>query len=150
MKEAVMSRMSVEYVRGYFQGNTASRTHVQLFRYGFVAATAFTVDFGILALLVAGLGVWYLQAAAIAFSLGLLTNYVLSTKWAFQGHSFSDRRREIMTFIITGLIGLGLTTLIIWVFTTGLGIHYLVSKLVTAFIVVIWNFSSRKYLLYRS
>lgn len=150
MKEAIVSRLTVGYVRGYFKGSTHSRTHVQLFRYGFVAAIAFAVDFGTLAVLVSGFDVWYLEAAAIAFILGLLTNYGLSTLWVFQGYSNSSRKKEFLTFLVTGLIGLGLTELLIWAFTSGLGIHYLASKLITAFIVVMWNFSSRKVLLYRS
>ena len=56
--------------KGYFLG-ASERTHVQLFRYGFVAIAAFIVDFCVLALLASGFHVYYLLAAAISFFLRL-------------------------------------------------------------------------------
>ena len=46
------------------------------------------------------------------------------------------------------LIGLGLTELLMWLFTDGLGLFYLVSKAIAAVIVLLWNFFAKK-LMYR-
>ena len=133
---------------GYFKGDS-KRTHVQLFRYGFVAAAAFAVDFGVLALLASDFHVNYLLAAAVSFILGLVTNYVLSTVWVFSAYSARNRKYEFGIFALTGIVGLALTEVLIWFFTSPLHLYYLLSKLIAAFIVVIWNFSARKMLLYR-
>ena len=46
------------------------------------------------------------------------------------------------------LIGLGLTELLMWAFTDGLGLFYLLSKAIAAVIVLLWNFFAKK-LMYR-
>ena len=60
-----------------------------------------------------------------------------------------NRKWEFTIFALTGVVGLGFTELLMWFFTGPLHLFYLVSKLIAAFIVVIWNFSARKVLLYR-
>jgi len=144
----MVDNFSARTVKGYFKG-ASERTHVQLFRYGFVAAVAFAADFGSLAVLVSGFHVYYLVGAAIGFVLGLVVNYALSTIWVFSAYERRNRWWEFGIFALTGLIGLGLTELFIWLLTDFLRVYYLWSKVITAFIVVIWNFSARKILLYR-
>ena len=55
---------------------------------------------------------------------------------------------EFALFIVISLIGLGLTELLMWLFTDGLGLFYLVSKAIAAVIVLLWNFFAKK-LMYR-
>jgi putative flippase GtrA len=141
-------KLSRQHLKSYFAG-ASHRTKVQFFRYAFVAVAAFIVDFGCLAILASGYHVNYLLAAAFAFMLGLITNYVLSVKWVFSAYNASNRTREFIIFALVGLVGLGLTEILLWFFTESFNIHYLASKLLTAFIVVIWNFTARKLLLYR-
>ncbi len=59
------------------------RTSIQLFRYTFVGGVAFIVDFSSLFVLTDFFGIYYLISAALAFILGLATNYVLSIIWVF-------------------------------------------------------------------
>src|SRR5919201_1537033 len=53
----------------------------ELVRYTVAGGLASLVDVGLLVVLTSGLGVYYLHAAAIALSVGLLTNYLLSIAW---------------------------------------------------------------------
>jgi putative flippase GtrA len=118
-------------------------TAIQLFRYTFVGGLAFLVDFGSLFLLTEFAG-----SAAIAFLLGLATNYVLSITWVFNRRRVSSRWLEFTIFGIIGIIGLGLNELIIWQATETLKLHYLVSKLIATATVYLWNFFARKYTLF--
>jgi putative flippase GtrA len=122
---------------------------VQFVRYVLVGGVAFLVDFGSLYALGGVLGVHYLVAAALAFLLGLGTNYALSVRWVFPVRRFGNRWAEFGVFGLIGLAGLGLNELIIWQCTESLGLHYLVSKLVSAGLVLFWNFFARKYVLFR-
>ena len=131
-----------------FRGSTDS-TLIQLFRYLFVGGSAFVVDFGSLWLLAARVGLHYLVAAAVAFMLGLVTNYALSIHWVFSSRTLGNRWLEFAVFGLIGLVGLALNELIIWQCTESLGFHYLVSKVVATVTVLFWNFFARKYALFR-
>lgn len=122
---------------------------IQLFRYIFVGAAAFTVDFGSLYFLTDFFGIYYLISAAIAFILGLVTNYMLSISWVFNRRSLENRTFEFGIFAVIGIIGLILNELIIWFFTAELHVYYLLSKIISAVIILFWNFFARKMVLFR-
>ena len=121
---------------------------IQLFRYCFVGGFAFLVDYGLLALLTEVFGLHYLVSATISFIAGLLVNYILSKSWIFKKSSLDNEWVEFLVFSIIGVIGLGLNTLLLYLFTDHCHIHYLISKLLTAAIVLLWNFGARKVILF--
>ncbi len=125
-----------------------NNTLLQLFRYGFVGGVAFVVDYGSLYVLTEFLSVPYLWSAAIAFILGLVTNYLLSISWVFKKNATMQRWQEFLFFAIIGVIGLGFNELIMYVGTDILHLHYMLSKLISTVIVFFWNFFARKYLLF--
>lgn len=133
--------------KALFMDKTES-TLVQLFRYTFVGGLAFIVDFGTLYLLTEFYSLHYLISAAVAFILGLLTNYFLSVKWVFSSRTINRRSIEFLLFSMIGIIGLGLNELFLWIFTDLLSIYYLFSKIITAVFVYLWNFLARKYMLF--
>lgn len=130
-----------------FFGKT-DNTLLQLFRYTFVGGFAFVVDFGLLFVLTEYAGFHYLVSAAVAFVAGLLVNYALSKLWVFSRTNYSNRLVEFLLFALVGIIGLGLTEVFMWCFTTLLGLYYILSKVITTAIVYLWNFFGRKYLIF--
>jgi putative flippase GtrA len=125
------------------------KTLIQLFRYVFVGGASFLVDFGSLFLLTDFFGIYYLISAAIAFLLGLITNYILSVNWVFSKRTLDNMKLEFGFFALIGIIGLGLNELFIWFFTDQLQIYYLFSKIFAAVIIMFWNFFARKFTLFR-
>jgi putative flippase GtrA len=125
------------------------RLLVQLARYVVAGGLAFVVDFGSLFLLTEFGGLHYLLSAAIAFCLGLVTNYLLSIVWVFNRRTLSNRWLEFLLFGLIGLAGLGLNELILWFLTDRMGLHYLASKMVSAVLVLLWNFLARRFSLFR-
>ena len=123
-------------------------TFLQLFRYFFVGGFAFLVDFGALYAFTEYAHLHYLISAAIGFILGLITNYLLSISWVFNKRKMQNRMLEFAVFTLIGLVGLGLNELLLWVFTDIFLVYYLVSKLITAVIVLFWNFFARKLILF--
>lgn len=122
---------------------------IQLFRYVLVGGLAFVVDFGGLYLLTEHAGLHYLVANALAFTLGLATNYLLSVTWVFSRRSVDSRAREFAIFAAVGLVGLGINELVMWLMTDHAGTHYLISKVVATAVGLLWNFGGRKLLLFR-
>lgn len=127
----------------------ASTLEVQFFRYGLVGGAAFAVDFGSLYLLTDFAGLHYLASAALAFLLGLCTNYALSVSWVFPTRNLRSRWLEFLLFGLIGGVGLGLNEVVLWALTEGVGLHYLLSKVGAAGVVFLWNFFARKLSLFR-
>ncbi len=122
---------------------------IQLLRYGFVGGVAFLADYGALYLLTDAIGLHHLLSAAIAFIIGLTVNYLLSVSWVFRGNRKSNNAlKEFIVFAIIGVIGLGLNELIIWAGTDLIGLHYMLSKLISTAIVFFWNFFARRMTLF--
>ncbi len=129
--------------------NQTDKTHIQFFRYIFVGGAAFIVDFVSLFTFTDFFGVYYLISAALAFTLGLIANYVLSINWVFNNRTLDNMWSEFTVFAIIGLIGLGLNELFIWFFTDFVDIYYLISKIIAAALILSWNFFARKFVLFR-
>lgn len=141
--------MILQKIKSLFTGE-AKGTIVQLFRYGFVGGAAFLVDYGALYILTEFAGFHYLLSATIAFILGLLTNYLLSISWVFNNGKMSNRLLEFLVFALIGVIGLGLNTIIMYISTDLLGVHYMISKIISTVLVFFWNFFARKFILFKS
>ena len=75
-------------------------TFIQLFRYFFVAAGAFVMDYGFYFLLSYIFGVQYLIAAIAGFIAGTSTNYLISKYMVFQGEPQSRSVEVFLVFLI--------------------------------------------------
>ena len=85
---------------------------------------------------------------AIAFAAGLLITYLFSILWVFDERRLKSRSAEIGIFVGIGVIGLGLTELLMWLLADKAGIHYLISKVITTVLVFVWNFVAKKTILF--
>lgn len=137
----------METIKYYFKGNT-SNTIIQLFRYVWVGGISFIIDYISLFIFTEYLHINYLISAAIAFILGLITNYQLSTIWVFNNSRLNNKFTEFTIFSIIGIIGLGLNEIIIYICSEFLNLYYMISKLISTVVVFFWNFLGRKYILF--
>ena len=129
--------------------NKTDDISIQFFRSIFVGGLATIVDFGFLYFFTEFVNIYYLTSAALAFILGLTTNYILSIVWVFNRRKFTKKWLEFVIFAIIGIAGLILNELIIWFFTEYVHFHYLLSKAVSTIVVFSWNFLARKFILFR-
>lgn len=120
---------------------------IQLLRYFLAGGAAFAVDFGLLWGLTER-GMSYLPAAAFAFVAGLTVNYLSSVRWVFRDCALRSRGAGFAAFAAIGVAGLGLNEAILWSAADLLGMHCLASKIISAAVVFLWNFTARKYLLF--
>ena len=121
---------------------------LQFFRYAFVGGFAAIVDWAALYLLTL-LGLHYMVSAVFAFIAGLLVNYALSKRIVFNAEKPRvGKAAEFAGYAITGGVGLGLTELILYLLTEKAGLHFIVSKIIATAVVLVWNYLSRKLLLY--
>ena len=90
-------------------------TDIRFVRYLAVSVGALAVDFGSFLALLA-LGVLAMPAAALGYSLGILAHWLMSSRAVFQdrvAERGGARSRQKALFVISALVGLGLTTLIV-------------------------------------
>ena len=120
----------------------------EFIKYAFVGGLCTLLDFVILYLLTTLGGVHYLVSSAISFALGVILNYVLCTYWIFSIHRVKRHSVEFVYYVLISLVGLGLNTLLMWLFTDRMGMWFMLSKLIAAGITLFYNFFARKLLLH--
>ncbi len=134
-------------VGGLLLAPTANRP-LQFLRAAFVGGLAFASDAGLLWIL-AALGLHYLVAAVFGFAAGVTVNYVLSKLLVFRKNKTRlSRSMEIAVYVAVSAVGLGLTELFMLFFTETLGLYYMLSKVLSAALVFIWNYFGRRRIIY--
>lgn len=124
----------------------------QFWRYIVTGGLAFVVDFGVFSLVLCCFDIHYLVANIIALMAGNVVNYLLSLGWVFSAEKRKMEKYrffEIIVFIIISLIGMGLNEFLMYIFVGVLVIQKLISKVISAIIVLLYNFLARKYVLFK-
>ena len=154
-------------IKNLFVGDT-DNTFIQFFRSLFVGGIATIVDMAVLIFLREVFRIPESIAAVFGFIAGLAVNYIISTYWVFAKAKVKNRTMDFIAFGIIGVIGLGLTQLIIApfaehnifqsagflvknaVFSPLIPIdkYYIIGKCLAIVLVYMWNFFARKFLLY--
>jgi putative flippase GtrA len=104
-----------------------------------VGVTSTLIDISILYIGVSILSIHLLTSATYSFSIASINGYILNRKFTFKEEG-SVNLLQYIQFLIISLIGLGLTLLFLYIFTTFLSIHYIVAKIITVVLVVFWNY----------
>lgn len=142
---STMKKPNINY-QEIFRSKT-NNFYIQFFRYFFVGGFAFIIDFGLLFVFTSLLGVNYLISAAIGFSAGLIVNYILSRVWVFSKSQYNNTTAFLL-FTLIGVAGLGLNEIIMFVCTGVFGLWYMFSKVISTGIVFVFNFVTRKLLVF--
>ena len=117
---------------------------LQFCKFGVVGIISLLVDYGFMFALVEGLQVDYFIACAFSYTLSVLVNYILSTRYVFHSKEEMSKAKEASLYFILSLIGLGLNQMIMWLMVDVIGIFYGIAKLISTFMVTWYNFVSRK------
>ncbi len=113
---------------------------VSLKRSQIASLVATFVDFSSLIFLVEIGGVWYVAATAIGALLGAIVNFLLGRHWSFTAEKGSVRGQAIR-YAAVSAVSLALNSSGVYLLTDYLGIHYALSRAITAFLVgVLFNF----------
>ena len=119
---------------------------IQFIRYFFVGGIAAVVNIGTLFLMVDIFKVNYIFSNIIGFIFGIIVNYNLSKMFVFTDNEDINRIFEIVMYVIIGILGLIFDTFMLWIFTSKIGIYYMISKIISTILIFVWNFVARKIL----
>ena len=117
---------------------------LQFIRYFFVGGVAAVVNIGMLFIFTDVCHIYYLVSNIISFTLGLIVNYILSKLLVFQDKVSLSASKEFIIYAIIGVVGLGIDTLLMSIFTDTFNIYYMLSKIISTLLVFVWNFGARK------
>ncbi|MBQ6288107.1 MAG: GtrA family protein [Clostridia bacterium] len=133
----------------------------EIIRFALTGGVCFVVELAVLILLKGKFGVDTLIATPIAFLISVILNYLLCVVWVFRGAKNRGAGAKA-GFLITSLIGLGLNELLMLLFRLILGEDaviltlgtrtinmYVLNKCLATLIVMIWNYFSKRAVLYR-
>jgi putative flippase GtrA len=115
---------------------------VQFVKFGIVGVSNTLLSLAIYALLVEGLGVWYLAASAIGFVVGAVNGFLLNRRWTFRGH-VGDALTPVRWGVVQScglLLNLGLVALCV----ESLGLGKLLAQAVAIVIVVVLTFVANR------
>ena len=117
---------------------------IQIFKFGIVGGTAFVIDFVFLYFFREFCHFPVLVSNTLSFCISVIYNYIASVKWVFDINKEKDAKKQFIIFIVFSVMGLLLNDLIMWLSVDFLSIYYLLAKIIATFIVMIFNFVTRK------
>ncbi|SCJ48329.1 GtrA-like protein [uncultured Clostridium sp.] len=115
----------------------------EIFRFAITGGLSFIVDYGTMVAMVELFAFDYLWATGISFTLSVIVNYLLCVVWVFDGVDRSNKK-SMAIFLLTSIIGLGLNQLFMWILVDCASIHYMLSKIITTLLVMIWNYITKR------
>ena len=136
-------------LRALGAGDKLVQLAIQVFRFLLVGGTVFLVDFVLMMLLKEAFGLHPMWATAISFILSNILNYFLSVRFVFPTDESRGRAALVTVFLLLAAVGLGLNQLIMWLMNDRLGVDYRLAKIVSAAVVAVYNFITRKLFLER-
>lgn len=129
----------------------------QILKFGLVGGFCTVIDFAVFSLMNYAVGLHYLAATFLGFTVSLIVNYILSMRFVFVRRESLDRRAEFAAFAVLSVIGLALNELLIYLCVDGLYRHTdalqrlmgqdaaeMAGKLVATGLVMVYNFVTRK------
>lgn len=117
------------------------RSSIRLAGFALVGATGILVNSLVLYLVTSRLNIYYLFSVAIATIASTLWNFSLTELWVYRAGSRSQGRlRRLALFSIMNVAALALRSPLIYIMTSLLSIHYVVSNLVSLVLLTVLRF----------
>ncbi|MCX2576227.1 GtrA family protein [Pedobacter sandarakinus] len=112
----------------------------RIIKFGLTGLLGMAIDFGATWFFKEKMRINKYLANGIGFSLAVTNNYFINRIWTFQSKN-AHWGTEFSKFLIVSLIGLGLNTLIIYLFHQRKnGTNFYLAKCFAILIVFVWNF----------
>lgn len=130
-------------------------------RFAVTGGICFLIEFAALVGLRDGLGLDTLIATPAAFLISVVVNYAMCVRWVFPAAG-EQRNAARLGFLLTSVMGLLLNEGLMLLFRTAFGedgvlltaggfslAQYMVNKVLATLIVMIWNYFTKRWILYR-
>jgi putative flippase GtrA len=122
------------------------QTHTQLAHYLIMAVVIVGIEFSSYVLMV-WLGVHYLLAVPLSMAIGIVLNWLGSSKLVFKNRRHAPHK-EFMLVLMVSLVGVGFQMVVTYVIVDILNQLPAAGKLLAIFVTFFWNFWARKTYIY--
>jgi putative flippase GtrA len=119
-------------------------------KFVFVGGISAIIEFSLLILFVEKLAIDYLFGNVFAFALTNIVTYILTKRFVFNGTQSANKAQEAGLFFLCLLGGLVVNQIVLWAVVEFTLIDYRIAKVIAIAITVIWNFFTRKHLVFRN
>lgn len=116
----------------------------QIIKFSVVGFICFVIDFILLYVLKEFFHINVYLSTAIAFTVSVIVNYILSILFVFDVDKSKNQSKNFVLFIIFSVIGLILTEVLMHIGTQWFEFNYLLVKIFATLIVMVFNFVTRK------
>ncbi len=116
----------------------------QIFKFLIVGGLSFVIDMALYFVFTRYLGIIEMVATIMSFSISLIFNYLMSMKYVFVGKDDLKKHHEFMIFVTFSVMGAGLNWALFYVLFYVVHIPDLITKILVAGIVMVFNFITRK------
>ena len=120
---------------------------MQIIKFGMVGGLCFLIDYGVMIFLTEVFNINYLISSGISFTVSVIVNYILSMRFVFETEKDDSAMKKFIIFVVLSIIGLIINQILMWILVDKLGIFYMISKIGATFIVMVYNFITRKLIL---
>lgn len=117
----------------------------EMIQFASVGAVSTAIDYVLLNLAHQNFNASIYLATFIGFLGGSINGYLANNTWTFAHRNLPMGTRGLAQYSLVGLVGLGLTELIMHILAVRADINYNLAKLVAVFIVFFWNFLANRY-----
>lgn len=117
----------------------------EIYRFLITGILAFAIDYSLLYIFTEYFKIHVLVSSTLSFFISLVINYILSTKWVFQTKKDT---KEFIFFVIFSVIGLLINQVIMKIGIYNFKCPYMIVKVFATGIVMVYNFITRKFLLF--
>ena len=119
------------------------RTVIQILNFVIIGGFTTLVDLCVLIFTTERLNIPYFISNLLSFSISLSINYFLSMRFVFVVNNRQSKKDGLM-FAVLSILGLVLNQSILVILTHYFGLFYVYSKIIAIFVVMVWNFVSKK------
>lgn len=111
----------------------------KFFKYSIVGVSGTILDLVFLFIFVEFLFLGVILGSVLSFIIAATNNFIFNKIWTFNNKS-KEYRHQYIKFLLVSIVGLIITVFLMFVFNTLIGIWYILAKLMTSGIVLMWNF----------
>ena len=120
----------------------------QIFMFLLIGGVCYLLAIGLLMLFVERMAMEVNLANVFASLIVIVINYFLNAWFVFERGRYKAWK-EVAAFFLFSMIGFSLNVLQMYVFTSYIPIHYVLSKTIITVIVATFNFITRKFLVFK-
>lgn len=120
----------------------------RLLKYSTVGVSGTFIDLLLLYILVDMYSYPVISSAIISFTIAATNNFIINQSWTFKDETENELERryhiKYIKFMIISVIGLCFTVMLMYLFHTVLFIWYILAKIMTSSMVLLWNYYANK------